>query len=365
MRACLAAICLLPLLANPVYISDYTGETAEDLGIYAVYDTLTEDESAVIGEMSFDGSMDIGRIMKDISAALAAKLRQTAGEIQALAVTLCAAAFACAMFKSVCGDRTTGEYIEIIICAACIPLLVGDVRSLSAGTEAALYRLSGYSEAGLPAVFAAAAAGGALSSAAVKYAAMSFALEVLMYLSQTMVLPFINALLALSIADSIFPNPFLHSVCAFINKTCVLVLTGLCTLFTVYLSCAGALSSAVDAASIKTAKSVISTALPVVGGVISDASAAILSAAGIIRTCAGSFGLAAVCVICLAPFCGLMLRLLMLKLALAIAKCLPVGRLCALYSGCVQAVSMLMGLLGACSVMLFISLMSVLKAVNV
>ena len=48
----------------------------------------------------------------------------------------------------------------------------------------------------------------------------------------------------------------------------------------------------------------------VVGGMVSDASAAVLAAANLIRNCAGVFGLVAVCAICAGPFAVLSVRTL-------------------------------------------------------
>lgn len=75
--------------------------------------------------------------------------------------------------------------------------------------------------------------------------------------------------------------------------------------FTAYLTLTGLLAGAADEMTLKAAKSVISTAIPVVGGMISEASQAVLTSAALIRNSAGIFGLLAVLAVGLGRFCRL------------------------------------------------------------
>ena len=56
-------------------------------------------------------------------------------------------------------------------------------------------------------------------------------------------------------------------------------MTGMTIAFTAYINLTGLISGSADAAAIRTAKTLISTVLPVVGGIASDASSAVLAAA--------------------------------------------------------------------------------------
>ena len=97
---------------------------------------------------------------------------------------------------------------------------------------------------------------------------------------------------------------------------------------------------------------------------ISDASAMVLSAAGIVRSCAGAFGLISVCAICLGPFVLLTVRMLLFKAVAVLAEAVPCGRLPALLGGLSDAAALLMGMLGSCALMLFLSFTLAMKAVT-
>ena len=106
------------------------------------------------------------------------------------------------------------------------------------------------------------------------------------------------------------------------------------------------------------------TVLPVVGGMMSDASGAVLAAAGVIRSCAGAFGLITVCILCAGPFAVLSVKMLILKAAAAVTDSMQSPRLSALFSGVGSAMGLLLGLLGCCGIMLFISMLAGMKAVT-
>jgi len=278
--------------------------------------------------------------------------------------SLLALSVMCALGGSVCGSKNISVLIELIACGSSALLMIGSVESIVAQTVDAMYRLSDYSKAALPVVFTAAAAGGAVSSAATKFAAISFALDVLMSISQKLIIPAVYSFLALSIAQAMFPNAVLAAIQKLCKWTAGTLMSVMTLIFTSYISMIGAIGNAVDSAAVKTARSFISGVLPVVGGMISDTSAMVLSAAGVIRNSAGVFGLIAVSVMCAGPFAVLSVKMLLLKAVAAVSESMQINRLSSLYSALGTAMGLLMGLLGSCSIMLFISLTAGMKAVN-
>ena len=141
-------------------------------------------------------------------------------------------------------------------------------------------------------------------------------------------------------------------------------MTAMTIAFSAYIGMTGLVAGSIDAAAIKTARTVISTSLPVVGGIISDASGAVLSAASVIKNSAGVFGLIAVCALCAGPFAVLSVRMLVLKAAAAASDMVPNSRLSGLISSVSAAMGLLLGLLGCCGIMLFISITAGIKAVS-
>jgi len=78
----------------------------------------------------------------------------------------------------------------------------------------------------------------------------------------------------------------------------------------------------------------------------------------------GAYCLAAVCGICVVPFAVLGVKLILLKAAAAIGEAVAGLKAGGLLNDCVVCCSMLLGLLGCCTLMVFISFISAMKAVT-
>ena len=136
------------------------------------------------------------------------------------------------------------------------------------------------------------------------------------------------------------------------------------TAFTAWLGITGAVSGAADAVTSRAAKTAISAALPVVGGVISDAASTVVAGAGLLKSAVGAFGLIAAASVCLVPFLTLGLRYLCYKAAAALAAAFADRRVSGLINELGGVFGMVLGVVGAAALMLFISIISVTKAVS-
>ena len=127
----------------------------------------------------------------------------------------------------------------------------------------------------------------------------------------------------------------------------------------------GALTGGADAAAVKGTKTVISSVLPVVGGILSDAASVVLASASIIKSSAGVFALMGVCALCLGPFAAIGVKLLLFRLCAAAASAVEGKRLALLLGDLSAALGMLLGVLGTVTIMLFISFMAAIRTVSV
>ena len=363
MKRLLILILLIPAFIGQACAEDLGGQAMDIFNADAMESGLSEEEAEISGSVRLE-RYDPGAALSRLWSAFVEKLRAELRESLGFAAKLLALLFLSAFFCAVCYDDKIRDLIEICFVCAAAALLAGGMNTLIRQTSQAIYRLSDYSRAALPVVYTAAAAGGAVNSAAVRYAASCLALDVMMSLAQKAVIPLVYAALSLSFANVLFSNPILAAVEKFIRWAAKTAMTGAALAFTAYLGMSALISTSVDAAAIKTARSVISGALPVVGGMLADASAAVLSAADVIRSCTGVFGLIAVSAICAGPFAVLTVKSFLLKAVAAAAESLQSPRLQRLLSGTGGAVAMLMGMLGCSAIMLFLSFMAAMKAVT-
>ena len=216
----------------------------------------------------------------------------------------------------------------------------------------------------LPTLTAAATASGAVTSAAAKYAATALFLDVLMTVSKNVVMPLIYAYTATSIAEAALGGEGLAGASSLLKWLTRTIMSVAMLLFVAYLSLTGVISAATDAVTTKALKTTIQTVLPVVGSIIADASETVLAGASILRNAVGIFGLLAVVATCLLPFLRLGAHYLLYKAAAGLSGAIADSRITKLVNAVSTAFGMMLGLVGASALMLFISIISVIRVVT-
>ena len=354
MKKLLAVLLLCPLFVTTAYAEGIYEETAQTVGVYAVEEALPEAQREISGPLVIDGGYDSQSALKRRWDVFLESVTRQLREDLKYAAGLVAIAVLCSMAGALCTGKSAPEYINLAGCCAAAMMIAGNMDSIIAQAAAALAQLSDYSKAAIPAIFTAAAACGAVVSASVKYAAVCLAIDVIMSAAQRFVIPLIYAFLAISVSASLFPNSMLKAAARMTKWCATTVMTVITIVFSSYITITGLIAGSSDVVAVKTARTVISSTLPVVGGIISDAASVVLSAASIIKNSAGAFSLIAVCALCAGPFAVLSVKMLVFRAVAAAADMLPGGRLSALINDIGTALSMLLGLVGCCGIMLFI-----------
>lgn len=355
-------LCLLLLL--PLFITTAYADLAEELDVSAVETALPEQEKEISGELTLDGSYDGAGALSRLWSEFCRRSREALAEERKDAVRIFAVAILAAVAAAVCPEKKTEDYIHLAACALLALLLSDGVNGMIARAVEAIEQLSDYSKAALPAIFTAAAISGASVSAPARYGAVCLALDVLMSISQRGIIPLIYLFLVLTISSSLFGHPILTGLLKIVKRAILMIMTVTTTVFTVYIGVTGIITASTDAAAVKTTKAVISTAFPVVGGILSDAAGSVLSAASVIKNAAGAFSLVAVSALCLGPFALLLAKWLLFRLAAAASDMIPGGKIGFLLEQFGTVMAMLLGMVGAYGMMLFFSITTAIRVVT-
>ena len=134
-------------------------------------------------------------------------------------------------------------------------------------------------------------------------------------------------------------------------------------IFTGYLSITGVVSGSTDAAAMKATKLTISGMVPVVGGILSNAAETVLAGAGILKGTIGVFGMLAVLAMCIHPFLQLGIQYLLYKLTAFLSAAVGAASLCKLIDGLGGVFGLVLGMTGACGMLLLVSVLSCVAAV--
>lgn len=180
----------------------------------------------------------------------------------------------------------------------------------------------------------------------------------------TLLVPIVYAYVAVCAAHAAVGNEGLKKLASVLKWVVTSLLTAVLLAFVGYLTASGAIAGSADAAAIKTAKMAISRAVPVVGGILADAAETVLVGAGVLRGTVGIVGMLGVLAICLIPFLQLAFHYLTYKLAAALIGTVSDKRLSDLLDSIGGAFGIVLGMTGACALMLLVSLASAVKAVT-
>lgn len=270
-------------------------------------------------------------------------------------------AMLCAMAESLQAAGVESKGLNVCVLAGTLAVAavsVGETSAMMGLGRSTIDRMQGFSEVLLPITAACTATMGAPAGAAARQIVTSLFSNGLITLIDRLLVPAVYAYIAVCSVCAAVGNSGLKKVAAFLKWIVTKSLTALLVLFVTYLTVSGAIAGTTDAAALKVAKMTISAAVPVVGGIISNAAGTILVGAGVLKNTVGVFGMLAVLGICVVPFLKLGAHYLTYKITGALTSTLADSRLAELIDNIGTAFALMLGMTGASALLLLVSMMS-------
>lgn len=243
-------------------------------------------------------------------------------------------------------------------------ILLSSSRSLILLATQTVTELSEYGKLLLPVMTTALAAQGGVTSSTALYAGTMVFDTVLTQLIARLIIPLIYIFLALSAASCALGQDLLKKLlqlCKWLASWCLKMVL---YIFTGYISITGVISGTADAAAVKAAKITISGMVPVVGGILSDASEAVLVGAGVVKSGVGVYGLLAVISVVTVPFLKIGIQYLLLRLTGAVSSVFLAGRTVEMINDFASAMGLLLAMTGTVCLMILISTVCMMKGVS-
>ena len=254
--------------------------------------------------------------------------------------------------------RTNLQAAPLAGALAVTAVAVTDVNSLLGLGKTAIDGMSSFANVLLPAVAAVTAATGAVTGAAARQMAAVLFCDLLVNLVSRLLIPLLYGYIAVSVAQAALGNDGLQRLAGLLKWIVTTVLTGVMLAFVGYLTVSGVVAGTADAMTVKAAKFAISGAIPVVGSILSDAAETILASAGVLKGTVGVFGTLTILGICLLPVLQMSVHYLLYKVVAALATTVGAGRVCGLVEQIGSAFGLMLGMTGACCLLLLIALVS-------
>ena len=261
------------------------------------------------------------------------------------------------------GKDLLGRYGTAVGALWVTAMAAGDLDSLMGLGRETIVRISQLSKALLPTLAAAEAASGGITAASVRQVAAVFFSDVLLTVIDQALLPAVYLYIGIAAAGTVLEGEAMERMGELLKKAIGWVLGGMLALFTTYLTVSGAIAGAADAQAVKAAQSAVSAAVPVVGGILSEAAESILAGAGLLKGMIGTAGTLALLGACLLPFLRLGCQYLLYQGASLVAAAAGPGKLTKLIARLGDAFALVLAMTGASAALLLISMLSAVKAV--
>ena len=206
----------------------------------------------------------------------------------------------------------------------------------------------------------------ALSGKTVTAPAMSALLlgatEVVSFVSSFAVLPLMGGYLALSISSGVSPLLNSSGIVDSVKKVSMWIMSLLGTLFIGILGIQTAVNSAADSVTLRTAKFILGTSVPVAGGVLSEAVSTISASMGLLRSSVGIYGVAALIFMLLPIVIELVLWRCMLMLNISLGELFSLPKITGILRAVDSMLALLLGVVLMVGGMFIISLSVVVTA---
>lgn len=243
-------------------------------------------------------------------------------------------------------------------------VLLGNANTLIHLASQTVQEVSNYGKLLLPVMTASVAAQGGTASSAALYTGTAFFDTLLSTVISSFLIPMVYMFLALTVGAGLIGEDLLKRIRELLKWSVGWCLKTILYVFTGYLSISGVIAGGTDKTALKAAKLTISGMVPVVGGIMSDASETILVGAGVVKGAVGLYGMLAVIAIVIVPFLRIGAMYLMLKLTIGICGVFSSTKIIDVLQGFTDAMGFLLGMAGTVSMLFMISIVCFLKGVS-
>lgn len=346
MRRAVLLVLLLPLLIISVNGTEITAPAVPDAGR-----ALMPYETDSFGEGLWEIVLEAVQLLEPELAEAFQVCAQIVGVVLLLSILK-------SMHKAT--HRIADAVGAITICTI---MLTAANSLVNLGTQT-VTELSEYGKLLLPVMATAMAAQGGVTSSAALYAGTAIFNAVLSTLVSKVLIPVIFVYLAVSVANCAMEDDLLKKLCDLIKWIATWCLKAVLYIFTGYISITGVISGTTDAATLKAAKLAISGAVPVVGGILSDASETVLVSAGLVKNAAGIYGLLAILAVTIGPFMKIGLHYLLLKASAAVCGVFGSKKITEIIQDFSTAMGLLLAMTGTVCLLLMISTVCFLRGVG-
>ena len=346
MRKILILMILLPVLAVPVAGLELSAPTVPQ---HAEEYMVSEPENLMDG---------VRQVLKEAIG----KIRPDLKEASRVCLGMVGTVMVVSLFRSIpAGTEKSADLAGSVTVSVIFLSAAGALIDLGVET---VTQVSEYGKLLVPVMSAAMAAQGGITGSTALYTVTAIFDAVLSSLISKVLMPLLYLFLALSVSHAAVGEGLLKKLSDSTKWLMTWLLKTILYVFTGFISITGVISGPTDATALKAAKLTISGFIPVVGGILSDASEAVLVSAGVVKNTIGMYGLFAVLAIWIGPFLKIGTNYILLRFTAVICSIFGSKSIGGLIESFAAAMGFLVAMTGSVCLMLLISTVCFMRGVT-
>ncbi len=283
----------------------------------------TEDiDISEIYNSSISGNLDNTKILKYIIKLLGSNLQQALATISGVIIVVIIHSILKTISENL-GNESVAKIAYYIQYVLIVTLIMSNFSSIISDVRDSISDLTAFSNTLIPLLTTLMIATGNVVTSHMIEPILLLVITFIGNFITNVLIPIILVSTALGIISKVSEQVQVDKLSKFLKKGTVWVLTTILTLFFSLATLEGGITSGLDGITLKAGKSVVSNAIPVVGGILGDAIDTVLGYSNIIKNAVGVVGIFVIVCICIKPI--LNLTALTITYYLGAALCQPIA----------------------------------------
>lgn len=321
---------IMLIISCPLCVSAVDGTVSESEIGQQIDDILSDyDIGYSYEEIS---GLSLGGLAEMVKNSVMARLSAPLKVFRTLIIVVLFTAVTKSAGESVFSETSSGLYNMICVITA-VTVIMPQLLAVYGDALSAVERGGGFIVIFVPVFTVVTIATGGITTAGIYNILVLGASELIVELSEHFLVPVLSVTAVLAVSGSVFPSVSLESIVGLLKKVITWSMTVAMTLFTGFVSMKCTLGGKADGVATKTARFLISGAVPVVGGAVSDAYATVKSSFDVIQGTIGTAGVVAIILIMLPPVLEILIFRAVMWTGTALAELFSAGTLVKLMKG--------------------------------
>ena len=330
----------------------YSGEFFENIDISEILNSAIK------------GKIDNSSIYKRILNLLGTEVRLGIKTLVSILVIIIIHSILKSISESLENDNIS-KLIYYVQYIAIVTIIMGNFSDIINMVKETTTNLIGFMNTLIPVLVSLMLYTGSITTTSILEPIILFMINFIGNMVQDILIPIILIIASISIISKISNNVQIEKIAKFLKSSTVWFLGLVLTIFVGVVSLEGTLASSVDGITAKTAKTIVSSAVPVVGKILGDVIDSVLGCGVVLKNAIGFLGVIIIIGICILPILKLTVLTFSYKLVSSVSEVIADSKIVKLLDQIADIFKILLAILISISFMVIIGTTLLVKMSNV